>query len=402
MYDAIIVGARCAGAATAMLLARAGHRVLIVDRATFPSDMRQSNHLLWPPGVEALSRWGLLDELVATGVPPIRTGRMDVGPFAITGGFPPSGTVREAYAPRRRILDGLLVEAATRAGAELWEGCSVDELLTDDSAGPVEDGPRVRGVRGRGPRGRTFRATAPIVVGADGMRSVVARTVGAPTYLERPATLGTTFTYWSGVPTPVTTLYPRPHRSVVAFPTHDDLTVVSVNQTLDDYRAAGTDRPAAYFRTIAEVAPDLAEQLHAGRREERWTGSVVPGFLRRPYGPGWALVGDAGYLKDPCTAQGMTDAFHHAEMLAEALDTTFRGHQPIGDALAAYERRRNDAVLPMYEFTCDRARLAPPTPAMQQFFAGLRDDPVQTERFFGVFAGTVPVAELFGTSASAA
>ncbi len=395
MYDAIIVGARCAGAATAMLLARAGHRVLMVDRATFPSDMRQSNHLLWPPGVEALSRWGLLDELVATGVP-IRTGRMDVGPFTVSGGFPPSGTVGEAYAPRRRILDGLLVEAATRAGVELWEGCSVDELLTDES------GHRVCGVRGRGPGGGTFRATASIVVGADGMRSVVARAVDAPTYLERPATLGTTFTYWSDVPTPVATLYPRPGKSVVAFPTHDDLTVVSVNQTLDAYRAAGPDRPGAYFRTIAEVAPDLADQLSGGRREERWTGSVVPGFFRRPYGPGWALVGDAGYLKDPCTAQGMTDAFRHAEMLVAALDVAFRGHCPISDALAGYEQRRNEAVMPMYEFTCDRARLAPPTPAMQQFFAGLRDDPVLTERFFGVFAGTVPVAELFGASAQAA
>lgn len=397
MYDAIIVGARCAGAATAMLLARAGHRVLMVDRSTFPSDMRQSNHLLWPPGVEALSRWGLLDELVATGVPPITTGRMDLGPFALTASFPPSGTVHEAYAPRRRILDGLLVEAATRAGAELWEGCSVEELLTDDATGR----PRVRGVRGRGPGG-SFSARASIVVGADGMRSVVARTVGAPTHRERPATLGTTFTYWSGVPTTVTTLYPRPFRSVVAFPTHDDLTVVSVNQTLEAHRAAGADRPAAYFRTIAEVAPELAEQLHAGRREERWTGAVVPGFFRRSHGPGWALVGDAGYLKDPCTAQGMTDAFRHAEMLAEALDAAFRGQRAVHDALAHYERQRDHAVMPMYEFTCERARLAPPTPEMQQFFAGLRDDPVATERFFGVFAGTVPVAELFGTAAPAA
>ncbi|MDD7942918.1 FAD-dependent monooxygenase [Actinomycetospora lutea] len=397
MYDAIVVGARCAGAATAMLLARAGHRVLLVDRATFPSDMPQSNHLVWPPGVAALQRWGLLGELVGSGCPALTTGHIDLGPFVLSGGFPPSGPIDAAYAPRRKILDAILVEAAVGAGAELWEACSVDELLVEDS-GP--QGPRVRGIGGRGPGGQRYEAAATIVIGADGMRSTVARLVDAPLYLERPASLGTFFSYWSGVPTSTTTLYPRPYRSVVAFPTHDELTVVSVNFALEDFHAAAADRPGAYFRALDEIAPELAEQMRAGRREGRWIGSTVPGFFRRPYGPGWALVGDAGYLKDPCTAQGITDAFHHAELLAEALDAALREERPTGEALAGYERRRNAAVMPMYEFTCQRARLEPPTPEMQAFFAGLRDDPRRTERFFGVFAGTVPVTEFFGSPAA--
>jgi 2-polyprenyl-6-methoxyphenol hydroxylase-like FAD-dependent oxidoreductase len=394
MYDVIIVGARCAGAATGMLLARAGHRVLLVDRATFPSDMRLSNHLLWPPGVAALKRWGLLDELVRTGCPAITSGSMDFGAFALTGGFPPTADgVSAAYAPRRRILDGILVEAATRAGAELWDGCTVDELAVADGT--------VVGVRGRsGSRGVTARAA--VVVGADGMRSAMARMIDAPTYRARPAKQGTYFSYWSGVRASGTTLYSRPYRSIVAFPTHDDLTVVSVSLPLDEFRAARADIAGTYHRTIAEVAPELADRLAGGRREERWVGAGVPGYFRRPYGPGWALVGDAGYLKDPCTAQGMTDAFQHAELLADALDAALRGRRDFDDALADYQRRRDAAVLPMYEFTCARAGLEPPAPEAVALLGALRDDQAATERFFGVFAGTVPVEEFFVTAAQAA
>ena len=396
MYDAIVVGARCAGATTAMLLARSGHRVLLVDRNTFPSDMPLSNHLLWPPGVAALRRWGLLDELVRSGCPAITHGTMDVGPFALTGGFPATADgVATAYAPRRRVLDGILVEAATRSGAELWEGCSVDGLVVDGRTG------RVTGIRGRS-GGRRVEARATVVVGADGPHSAVARMVDAPAHLARPARQGTFFSYWSGVPASGTTLYSRPHRSVVAVPTHDELTVVSVSLPIAEFRAARADVTGRFHATVDEVAPELAARLRSGRREERWVGAAVPGRFRRPHGPGWALVGDAGYLKDPCTAQGITDAFRHAELLAEALDAGLRGHRDLDEALAGYARRRDEAVLPMYEFTCARAGLEPAPPQMQALLGALRHDPVRTERFFGVFAGIVPVQDFFGPAAAAA
>jgi flavin-dependent dehydrogenase len=162
MYDVIVVGARCAGASTALLLARKGHRVLLVDRSTFPSDLRLSTHLVWQPGVAALKRWGLLDELAGSGCPPITTATLDVGPFTLTGAIPAADGVREAYAPRRTVLDALLVNAAVQAGAELWEGCTVDELLTD------VPGARVRGIRGRTRGGQAVTATATVVVGATG------------------------------------------------------------------------------------------------------------------------------------------------------------------------------------------------------------------------------------------
>jgi 2-polyprenyl-6-methoxyphenol hydroxylase-like FAD-dependent oxidoreductase len=388
MYDAIVVGARCAGAATAMLLARRGHRVLLLDRGSFPSDMRLSNHLVWQPGVAALRRWGLLDELARSGCPAMTTGAMDLGAFVLRGRVPPAGDVAEAYAPRRRVLDTILVEAAVRAGAELREQCTVDGL--------VGDGTAVRGVTGRGPGGRAFRADAPIVVGADGMRSLVARLVAAPAHHQRPARQGVHFSYWSGVPVHEPTLYLRPRRTVVTVPTHDDLTVVSVSRPIADFRAARSDVAGHFLGAVDEHVPELGERLRAGRREERWVGAAVPGLFRRPFGPGWALVGDAGYLKDPCTAQGITDAFHHAELLADAVDAGLRGERPMGEALADYERRRDAAVMAMYAFTDQRAGLEPPTPAMQDLLGSLRGDRARTEQFFGVFAGTVPVQDVFG------
>jgi flavin-dependent dehydrogenase len=399
MYDVIVVGARCAGATTAMLLARRGHRVLLVDRSTFPSDLRLSTHLVWQPGVAALKRWGLLDEVTASGCPAMTTAALDVGPFTGTGTMPPAHGVREAYAPRRVVLDAILVNAAVQAGAELWEGCTVDGLLIGDGAG---GGSRVRGIRGHLRSGQTVRATATIVVGADGPRSPTAVRVGASTYLKRPARQGTYFTYWSGLPSRVNTLYPRPYRSVVTIPTNDDLTMVAVNWAIDGYRAVRHDIEGHYHRTIAEIAPELADQLRGSRREDRWIGAAVPSWFRCPYGPGWALVGDAGYLKDPCTAQGITDAFHHAELLADALDDGLRLRRPFDDALADYERQRNAAVMPMYEFTYATSALEPPSPQEEELFAAMRDDPALAGRFFGVFAGTVPVQDFFASLSPAA
>ena len=181
-YDAIVVGARCAGSPTAMLLAREGHRVLAVDRATFPSDTISTHHI-HAPGVEALQRWGLLERVVETGVPPIETYLVDFGPFAITG---KPGT---AYAPRRTVLDALLVEAASEAGAEIREGFTVEGLV-------VEDG-RVAGIRGHAKGGKTVTEHAQVVVGADGRYSLVADAVGAPEYDTKPKLLAAYYSYLS-------------------------------------------------------------------------------------------------------------------------------------------------------------------------------------------------------------
>ena len=175
-YDAIVVGGRCAGSPTAMLLARKGYKVLVVDRATFPSDTL-STHIVHPPGVASLRRWGLLDLVTSTGCPPIHTYAFDFGPFTISGA-PGTDETPVAYGPRRTVLDKLLVDAAAEAGAEVMEGFTVEEVLTEDG--------RVTGVRGHGGRGGTVTERARVVVGADGRHSLVARAVRPEQYNEKP------------------------------------------------------------------------------------------------------------------------------------------------------------------------------------------------------------------------
>jgi flavin-dependent dehydrogenase len=386
MYDAIVVGARCAGSPTAMLLARKGYRVLLLDRDTFPSD-HMSTHWIHQPGVARLARWGLRERLVATGCPPINSITMDVGPFALRGMPPPADGVAEGYCPRRTVLDKLLVEAAVAAGAELREQFTVHDL--------VWDGDRVIGVTGRSATGPTVMERAQIVVGADGIHSLVARQVDAPTYNAKPTFTCAYYSYWSGVPVEGVEFYPRAHRGFGALPTHDGLTCIIVGWPHDEFHAYRVDVEGNYLKTL-ELAPAFAERVRQGRREEGFVGTAeMFNFFRRPYGPGWALVGDAGYHKDPITAQGISDAFRDAEFVAESVDAGLSGRQPIEEAMAAYEQRRNEAALPIREFTCHLAMLEPPPPEMQQLFAALRRNPKETDRFMGVMAGTVPVPEFF-------
>ena len=386
MYDAIVVGARCAGSPTALLLARRGHRVLLVDRAAFPSDTL-STHYIHQPGIARLERWGLLDEVVAAGTPPIPRLTFDVGPFALVGTPPPAGTVAHAYAPRRSLLDRILAEAAVGAGAELRDHFVVQEL--------VWDGDRVVGIRGRVAGGPTVTERARIVVGADGMRSLVARSVDAPTYDTRPSLTCAFYSYWGDVTVDATELYARPERMIIAAPTNDGATLVIAywpNAAFDQVR---TDVEGSFLAAL-DHAPGLAERVRGGRRVERFRGTdALPFFFRKPYGPGWALVGDAGYHKDPITAEGITDAFRDAELLTDALDEGFTGARPAEAALAGYEQRRNEAALPVYEFTRQLAALAPAPPELQALFAALRDDQEQTDRFFGTIAGTVSLPEFF-------
>ena len=386
MYDAIVVGARCAGSPTAMLLARKGHRVLLLDKAGFPSDTL-SAHYIHQPGVAKLHRWGLLDKVVASGCPPVERQVFDVGPFALTGSPPPAAGITVGYAPRRTILDKILLDAAVDAGVDVREHFSVEELVTD--------GERVTGIRGRSQGGSLVQEKARIVVGADGVRSMIAQMVGASSYSEQPASACTYYTYWSNVPMPGVELYPRPERMVIAAPTNDGLTMIIIYWPKTAFPEVRADIEGQFMQAL-DMIPSFAERVRAGSRAEKFRGNAdLHGFFRRPYGPGWALVGDAGYHKDPITAQGMTDAFRDAELLADAIDDTFAGRPSNVDALAGYEQKRNETVMPMYQLTCDLAKLQPPPPEMQSLFAALRDNEEQSGRFLGTIAGTVPIPEFF-------
>ncbi len=379
-YDAIVVGARCAGSPTAMLLARKGHRVLLLDRATFPSDT-MSTHLLHPPAVAALRRWGLLDRLRATGCPPIDTYSFDFGPVTIAGHPHPADGVSTAYGPRRTVLDALLVDGAVAAGAELREGFTVEEVL-------VEDG-RATGIRGHGTGGRTVTERARVVIGADGMRSPVARAVGAERYDEAPRLAPLYYAYWSGLAVDRFDTYAREEhgRGWAANPTNDGLTCVVVGWPPAQFEANRRDVEGAYMRTF-ELAPAFAEAMRSATRETRFVGTGdLPGFFRKPYGPGWALVGDAGHHKHPITAFGIADAFRDAEALASAFGDD--------DALAAWHRDRDEGAAPRYGFTCEFAALEPPPPEMEALFEAMRDDQAAKDDFVSVMAATLPAPEFF-------
>jgi 2-polyprenyl-6-methoxyphenol hydroxylase-like FAD-dependent oxidoreductase len=384
-FDAIVVGARCAGSPTAMLLARKGYRVLVVDRATFPSDT-VSTHILHPLGVRALSHWGLLDRLAATGCPPIDTYGFDFGPFTIVGA-PGTSDARVAYCPRRTVLDKLLVDAAAQSGAEVREGFAVEEVL-------VEDG-RVVGIRGRSKHGGSIIERSQVVVGADGLRSFVAESVRPEHYDDRPPLLVAYYTYWSGLPMDGRLEnYIRDKRGFAVAPTHEGLTMVIAGWPYAEFAENKKDIEGNYLKTIG-LAPAFADRLRGARREAPFASMAVPNYFRKPYGPGWALVGDAGYNRDFITAQGIMDAFHDAELCAAALERAFCGARPFDAAMSEYQHTRDARVKPMYEFTCQLATLEPPPLEMQQLFRAIHGNQKAMDGFAQMNAGTISPAEFF-------
>jgi 2-polyprenyl-6-methoxyphenol hydroxylase-like FAD-dependent oxidoreductase len=384
-YDAIVVGARCAGSPTAMLLARRGYRVLVVDRAKFPSDTI-STHIVQPLAAAALKRWGLLDRLVATGCPPMHTYSYDFGPVTISGA-PGTQDSPVGYCPRRIILDKLLVDAAAEAGAEIREGFTVEEILVEDGA--------VVGIKGHAKDGETFIERARVVIGADGRHSLVAEAVEPDQYNEKQTLLAAYYSYWSGLPTNGRfETYIRPNRGFAAAPTHDGLTMIVLGWPYGEFDENKKDVEGNFLATLGLV-PEFAERLKGAKRQSKIAGATVPNFFRKPYGPGWTLVGDAGYTKDPITAQGIKDAFRDAELCVNALDQTFTGERSFDDAMGDYQNTRDADVLPMYEFTTQLATLEPPPPETQQLLGAIYGNQKAMDQFVQMNAGTISPAQFF-------
>ena len=383
--DVIVVGVRCAGAPTAMLLARSGYRVLAVDRATFPSDT-VSTHILHPLGVAALSRWGLLDRLTATGCPPIHTYAYDFGPFTIEGA-PGTPEAPVGYCPRRTILDKQLVDAAAQSGPEIREGFAVGEILIEDH--------RVVGIKGHSQHGGSVIERAPVVIGADGLRSVVAEALRPERYDEKPILLAAYYTYWSGLPMNGRfETYIRDKRGFGVAPTHDGLTMIIAGWPYAEFAENKRDIEGTFLKTV-DLVPAFADRLRGAKREARFIGAAVPNYFRKPYGPGWALVGVAGYNRDFITGQGMMDAFLDAELCSAALDKALSGTQPFDTAMREYQRTRDARVRAMYDFTCTLATLEPLPPQMQLLFAAVHRDQSAMDAFVRMNAGTISPAEFF-------
>jgi flavin-dependent dehydrogenase len=332
-FDAVIVGARCAGAATAMLMARAGLRVLVVDR-THPSRDTLSTHALMRAGVLQLSRWGLLQRVVAAGTPPVTATRFHYGDRSET-----LQLTDPLYAPRRPVLDTALLSAAQEAGAQSRFGVGVTELSRDRAG-------RVTGVlaRVRGGDAVTFRA--PLTIGADGLRSTVARLAGAPTVRRGAAASALVYGYWPSRSASQYDWFYRPGVSAGIIPTNDGQVCIWAGLPAERFAdERGRSGLADLFaRVLAEAAPEAAALVARAESIGALRGFPgMPGYLRRATGPGWALVGDAGYFKDPLTAHGISDALRDAEFLTRAVVDGGR------DALAEYERTRDRLSLPLLE-----------------------------------------------------
>ena len=384
-YDAIVVGARCAGAPTAMLLARQGHRVLLVDRSTFPSDTL-STLVIQPHGIAALDRWGLLEEVRATGCPPIEQSTFDFGPVTLTGRPRPVDGHSTTFAPRRTLLDKILVDAAAAAGVEVREAFTVDDVIFDDDA--------VVGIRGHADDGSHVVERARVVIGADGHNSRLARAVDTDRYHEKPVLENAFYTFWRDLPVDGMVTAIRGDRGFAAIPTNDDLTLVLVGCPYAQAAQFRSDVASNYFAALNR-APDFAERVAAATQAGRFISGGVPNFYRTPFGPGWALVGDAGFTKDPITAQGICNAFIDAERVANALHAVWTDGASYVQLMGAYQSDRDAATLPMYEFTTQMATLEPPPPELQQLLGAIAGNQTAMDDFVSVLCGTMSPLEFF-------
>ena len=340
MYDVIVIGARCAGSPTAMLLARKGHRVLLLDRATFPSDT-YSTHFVQLPGIARMKRWGVLDRVMATGCPPVTKGILDIDGQKVEAEFPLVEGLPGLAAPRRTVLDKILVDAAAEAGAEVREGAMVDSLLFD--------GDRVVGVQGHTSSG-SFEENARIVIGADGRSSATARAVGADYVEFTPALGGGYYSYWSGVECDAAELFLYDGQFSVAFPTNDGLTTIAMAVRPENYSEERSDADGHVMRLLDRLG-DFGERVRAGERvHDLISIGNLTNFLRVSHGPGWALVGDAAYHKDPTPADGISDAFRGVDLLVEAVDDLLHG-RPEEEALSVYQEQFEASARPMLEKT---------------------------------------------------
>ena len=385
MFDAIVVGARCAGSPTAMLLARAGYRVLMLDRAGFPSDTL-STHLVHQPGVAALARWGLLDRVRSTGCPPLDRAVYEVADVRLEGCSEGVEGQRAGYAPRRHVLDAILLNGAVASGVEFREHCSVSGLLRDGSG-------RVVGVEGTH-QGRKFTERAHLVIGADGMRSKVADLCGAPFTSEKPRLTCAYYAYWQDVPACLE-LYERPGSWVASVPTNDGATLVLAYFPQSRFDEVRKDVESAYLEQVRSTAPALFERLQGKERVERLRGTGdQQNFFRQAAGPGWALVGDAGHHKDSITARGISDAFLQAECLVRGIGDGLADPDRLDAALGSYEKERDDALTEGYEATLGVAQLEIHEQRLSLLRAVQRD-PGLTSTYFDIVAGIKSVTALY-------
>ena len=386
MYDVAIVGARCAGASLAMLLARRGWRVALLDRARFPSDTI-STHFLWQRGAAQLATWGLLSRLECLGCKALPELTFDFGRVSISGRPPAVQGVDDTYCPRRTVLDKLLVDAAVEAGADLLERTAVQSVRWSEG--------RACGLTVTAAGVLIYLLVARVVVGSDGRHSGIAAQTQAQAYGWVPSLTFVYYSYWSGLATRAPAYHMRPGRLILRWPTNDGLTCIYVGSTRSGFTEFRRDIEANFLGAL-DCVEGLREEVAGGRREERFRGSAdLPNFYRTAFGPGWALAGDAGHHKDPATGFGISDAFASAEALAGALHDALSAERPWAEALGEYQRRRDATTEQRFHLTLSAAGLKPLSARMERQLAAAAARPQQATRVIGALGGVIPADEVF-------
>jgi len=393
-YDAVVVGARMAGSATALYLAQRGYTVCLLDRARFPSPTL-STHLFFTDTLQILRELGVVDRVLAVDAPRLRWLRF---PY-VAAPFPEDGGFDFALCIRREVLDTILLEQATaQPGITVSIGTEVTGLCWDDG--------RVTGVRYRTARGGPEGSIrARIVIGADGRTSFVARAVRAVAYDTVPTLFAWYYAYLRDVPLddpPSAAAFSGPfpeagaeYAAAFLFPADAGLTLVGFGVEHAAFQRFRRDVRANFLAGLRAL-PAVWERAKRGQLVSRIRGTgQLPNFFRVAYGPGWALVGDAGCHKDPHTAQGMGDALRSARLLATALDRWWRGDASEGEALDWYWRERDADLRPMYDFTTFRLQAEVGMEMWERFSRLTWEDPALASRRVAAMTHAVHPAEVY-------
>lgn len=398
IYDVIIVGGSVSGSPAAMLLARRGYKVLLVDKQVFPRDTN-STHFIWPRGVSYLKRWGLLNKFIEK-VPLCHDMEINVEGISLVGSVPiedierrfkslhgdAQNTTDMYMGPRRFFLDSVLIESAQESGADVRQGFTFESVITENDV--------VKGIMGRTADGAEYKAYAQLVIGADGRFSSFAEQVGARQVDYRPLSTFAYYGYFSGITQSRLAIHKKGRLGTAIFPTLDNTHMVLVygpNAWWEEFRKNAEQN---FLSTYEYCAPDIAAKITAGNREEPFKScGAMPAFKRNAVGKGWVLIGDACSFKDQVTAMGISHAFRDAELVTEHITRAFSEGAMLQDVLMDYVRTRAHDYDDYFDLVCKVAEMNPYTKEEVQHLYSIRNDPVSINAMISQFGDTLPLTQ---------
>jgi menaquinone-9 beta-reductase len=396
-YDAIVIGGSVSGAPTAMLLARKGYRVLLVEKSIFPRDTN-STHFIWPRGMSYLNRWGLADGILES-TPYYKDMEIVIEGISLTGSVPladlkqrfltlhgnDDGVIQYYCGPRRYFLDEYLLNASKKSGVNVREGVAFERTIIENN--------KVIGVVAKGPDGLEFQVNAKIVIGADGRFSRFAKDVGAKTKNHRELSTFAYYGYFSGINREELSIHKKGRLGTAIYPTMNKTQMALVygpTAWWDDFKK---DTEKNFLDIFHFCAPDVAKLIENAKRTENFKAcGTMPAFQRELFGPGWALVGDAGSFKDQVTAMGITHSFRDAELITSFLDHALSGEIRMEEALSKYQEIRANDYEEYFNLVCTTAEMNSYSKAELKYFYSIKENQHLMNQMISQFGDTLPIS----------